>query len=151
MTVENLSERTKNILKNCGGDRDCFRCPYKDYTNCETALIDDIAGELLKSEHIEPQEAAIDHPAHYQGEFECIDLMREIYGDEAVRHFCICNAYKYRFRAGAKQGETAQSDIAKAEWYEAYVMEHMMQNNKLEWERRMADEMKRNAYCEMEE
>jgi hypothetical protein len=76
--------------------------------------------------------------------------MREIYGDEAVRNFCICNAYKYRFRAGAKQGETAQSDIAKAEWYEAYVMEHLMQNNKLEWEQRMADEMKRNTYCEME-
>lgn len=136
MTVEILSERTKNILKNCSGDRDCYRCPYKDYTNCETALIDDIAGELLKSEHdgsehIEPHEAAIDHPAHYQGDYECIDLMREIYGDEAVRHFCICNAYKYRFRAGAKQGETAQSDIAKAEWYEAYVMEHLYNNETL--------------------
>lgn len=73
----------------------------------------------------------IDHPAHYQGEYECIDLMREIYGDDAVRHFCICNAYKYRFRAGRKDGETAQSDIAKAEWYEAYVMEHLMQNTLL--------------------
>ena len=88
----------------------------------------------------------IDHPAHYQGEYECIDLMREIYGDEAVRHFCICNAYKYRFRAGAKQGETAQSDIAKAEWYEAYIMEHLMQNNKLEWEQRMADEKLKDEY-----
>ena len=27
----------------------------------------------------------VSHPAHYQGEYECIDLMREIYGDEAVR------------------------------------------------------------------
>ncbi len=95
----------------------------------------------------------VSHPAHYQGKYECIDLMREIYGDEAVRYFCICNAYKYRFRAGAKQGETAQSDIAKAEWYEAYMMEHLMQNRKLEWERRMADEklkLKRNTCCEME-
>ena len=73
----------------------------------------------------------VSHPAHYQGKHECIDLMREIYGDEAVRHFCICNAYKYRFRAGAKQGETAQSDIAKAEWYEAYVMEHLYNNEAL--------------------
>ena len=67
----------------------------------------------------------INHPAHYQGEYECIDLMREIYGDEAVRNFCICNAYKYRFRAGKKQNETAQDDIAKAEWYERYVMEQI--------------------------
>jgi hypothetical protein len=77
----------------------------------------------------------VSHPAHYQGEYECIDLMREIYGDEAVRHFCICNAYKYRFRAGAKQGETAQSDIAKAEWYEAYVMEHLPMNEMLRSEK----------------
>ena len=77
----------------------------------------------------------VSHPAHYQGKHECIDLMREIYGDEAVRHFCICNAYKYRFRAGAKQGETAQSDIAKAEWYEAYVMEHLPMNEMLRSEK----------------
>lgn len=73
----------------------------------------------------------INHPAHYQGDYECIDLMREIYGDVAVRNFCICNAYKYRFRAGAKQGATANDDIAKAEWYEAYVMEHLYNNKTL--------------------
>ena len=70
----------------------------------------------------------VDHPDHYQGDYECIDLMREIYGDEAVRHFCICNAYKYRFRAGKKQTEAAEDDIAKAEWYERYVMEKIPQN-----------------------
>lgn len=45
----------------------------------------------------------VSHPSHYQGEYECIDLMREIYGDEAVRWFCILNIYKYRFRAGKKE------------------------------------------------
>ena len=70
----------------------------------------------------------VSHPDHYQGKHECIDLMREIYGDEAVRHFCICNAYKYRFRAGKKQTESAEDDIAKAEWYERYVMEKIPQN-----------------------
>ena len=64
----------------------------------------------------------VSHPAHYQGKHECIDLMREIYGDEAVRHFCICNAYKYRFRAGAKDMATYDEDIKKAEWYENYLM-----------------------------
>lgn len=77
-----------------------------------------------------------DHPPYYQGSYECIDLMREIYGDEAVRHFCICNAYKYRFRAGAKQTETAQDDIKKAEWYERYVMENIPQNYKAWADRR---------------
>ena len=94
----------------------------------------------------------INHPTHYQGSYECIDLMREIYGDDAVRSFCICNAYKYRFRAGRKNGETAESDIAKAEWYEAYVMEHLMRNEYLQLERmeQQRMEQQRAAYCETE-
>ncbi len=68
------------------------------------------------------------HPSYYQGEFEYIDLMREIYGDETVRHFCICNAYKYRFRAGKKDGNTAEDDIKKAKWYERYLMEEVPNN-----------------------
>ena len=64
----------------------------------------------------------VNHPTHYQGKYECIDLMRALYGDEAVAGFCKCNAYKYRFRAGKKEGEDAQKDIAKAEWYEDYLM-----------------------------
>lgn len=82
----------------------------------------------------------VDHPSHYQGDYECIDLMREIYGDEAVRHFCICNAYKYRFRAGAKQTESAHDDIRKAEWYEKYIMEKVP-NNYTAW----ADRRSQNA------
>ena len=82
----------------------------------------------------------VNHPAHYQGDYECIDLMREIYGDEAVRHFCICNAYKYRFRAGAKQTESAHDDIKKAEWYEKYIMEKVP-NNYTAW----ADRRSQNA------
>ena len=64
----------------------------------------------------------VSHPAHYQGEYECIDLMRAIFGDEAVRGFCICNAYKYRFRANMKNGE---EDLQKAQYYERYLMENL--------------------------
>lgn len=70
----------------------------------------------------------VDHPTHYQGEYECIDLMREIYGDEAVRWFCILNAYKYRFRAGKKDGNSLEQDDAKAQWYENYVMKNLSNN-----------------------
>lgn len=66
--------------------------------------------------------AEINHPAHYQGNHECIDVMRAMFGDEAVKGFCRCNAYKYRFRAGCKDGESAEDDLAKAEWYEDYLM-----------------------------
>lgn len=30
----------------------------------------------------------IDHPAHYSGEHECIEVMRALFGYEAVKDFC---------------------------------------------------------------
>ena len=57
---------------------------------------------------------SVNHPAHYQGKHECIDEMIALFGLDAVRCFCMCNVYKYRFRAANKNG---QEDIAKAEWY----------------------------------
>ncbi len=62
----------------------------------------------------------VDHPAHYQGKNECIDVMLAMFGVEAVKHFCMCNAYKYRFRADKKNGA---EDISKAEWYESKLIE----------------------------
>lgn len=62
----------------------------------------------------------VDHPEHYQGKNECIDVMITMFGVEAVKSFCRCNAYKYRFRADKKNGE---EDIRKAEWYESKLIE----------------------------
>jgi hypothetical protein len=45
-----------------------------------------------------------------------------MFGDYDVAGFCRCNAYKYRFRAGQKSGESAADDIKKAEWYEEYLI-----------------------------
>lgn len=46
--------------------------------------------------------------------------MLAMFGVEAVKHFCMCNAYKYRFRADKKNGA---EDISKAEWYESKLIE----------------------------
>ena len=62
----------------------------------------------------------VDHPEYYQGKNECIDVMIAMFGVEAVKSFCRCNAYKYRFRADKKNGE---EDIRKAEWYESKLIE----------------------------
>lgn len=66
----------------------------------------------------------VDHPDHYQGKYECIELMRAMFGDEFTRCFCAGNSFKYRFRAGKKEGESAEKDLSKAEWYETYLMEN---------------------------
>lgn len=60
---------------------------------------------------------------------ECITEMREIYGDFAVFCFCILNAYKYNYRAGLKEGNTAESDFNKATWYISYA-DNLRNNNK---------------------
>lgn len=60
----------------------------------------------------------VDHPSHYQkGGRECIDVMIEKFGVDAVIAFCECNQFKYEWRAGMKDGNSAEQDLAKAEWY----------------------------------
>ena len=55
-------------------------------------------------------------PAHYtSGEIECIDAMREAFGDEALKAFCKLNAFKYLWRSGKKGSE--KEDTEKAIWY----------------------------------
>lgn len=66
---------------------------------------------------------SVNHPSHYQGKYECIELMRVVFGDNAVADFCRCNSFKYRFRAGKKDGASAAEDLAKASWYEDYLMQ----------------------------
>lgn len=51
------------------------------------------------------QHSNVNHPTHYKtGEFECIDVMVETQGVNAVKNFCICNAFKYLYRHGRKNG-----------------------------------------------
>ncbi len=59
----------------------------------------------------------VDHPNHYNREnaIECIDEMEMIYGTEALMHFCLLSAHKYRYRAGLKNN--GFEDIEKSDWY----------------------------------
>lgn len=57
----------------------------------------------------------VNHPGHYEtGKFECIEVMQEALGVEAVKAFCICNAFKYIYR---HQRKNHLEDIKKAKWY----------------------------------
>lgn len=58
----------------------------------------------------------VNHPSHYtQNKFESIDEMMIAFGPEAVYHFCICNAWKYKNRAPYKGN--FEEDMKKADWY----------------------------------
>ena len=63
------------------------------------------------------QNSMVDHPKHYnrEGAIECVDEMQLIYGDEALMHFCLLSAHKYRYRAGLK--DNGYQDLEKSDWY----------------------------------
>lgn len=57
----------------------------------------------------------VNHPAHYEtGKYECIEVMVEVFGVDAVQTYCRLNAFKYLWRAFKKNGI---EDIQKAAWY----------------------------------
>ena len=57
----------------------------------------------------------VNKPQHYaNGKVECIDAMERVFGVEAVKAFCLCNAFKYHWRHNDKNGE---EDLRKASWY----------------------------------
>ena len=57
----------------------------------------------------------VNQPPHYaNGGIECIDAMISSQGTEAVKDFCLCNAFKYIWRTKNKNGI---EDINKAIWY----------------------------------
>ena len=81
-------------------------------------VVEDEAIDVVSDE---PTEDVVNHPSHYtHGGMECIDEMLLIFGVEAVKWFCLCNAWKYRKRAFWKNGE---EDIAKSDWYIAKYKE----------------------------
>lgn len=105
-----------NIICRCDADEDEGDGEFEVDENAESEQ-DDAQPEA-------PQYEYVNGPTHYNGT-ECIENMRKLYGDEAVRWFCICNAYKYRFRNGSKPGVSAKQDDEKAHWYEDYAAKMM--------------------------
>lgn len=66
---------------------------------------------------------AVSHPDHYmQHAKECIVEMLIIFGLDNFITFCTMNAWKYRYRAGSKDGNSADQDNAKADRYIEYAV-----------------------------
>lgn len=61
----------------------------------------------------------VKHPQHYnkEGRLECWDEIRAIFGREIQFGFLIGSAYKYSYRAGKKDGNPKEQDIAKIREY----------------------------------
>jgi hypothetical protein len=119
MTTEEKRDRIREYCYN----KNCDQCPlYNVIQGSEKCFEDDADIDrnyaILfgnKDETTEETPDNVNHPSHYEtGKFECIDVMIETQGVEAVKSFCLCNAFKYLYRHKNKNGV---EDVKKAIWY----------------------------------
>lgn len=75
----------------------------------------------------------VNHPAHYNrdGAMECIDEMITVFGKDIVACFCLCNVWKYRYRASDKGHE---EDLSKSDYYMAKYKELITERSILGFE-----------------
>ena len=100
--------------KHCVGRREHFAPYYTDKSPENSPVNQPKTGE------------EIDHPTRYAGgKYECIDVMTDVFGEEAVRNFCKLNAFKYLWREQRKNGV---EDLKKCAWYLDKLIELSDQN-----------------------
>ena len=76
---------------------------------------------------VNPPKDEINHPDRYAGgKFECIEVMADVFGKEAVKDFCLLNAFKYIWRQEKKGGV---EDIKKAMFYMDYYIKLTEEEN----------------------
>lgn len=76
----------------------------------------------------------VNHPDHYQkeGRKECIVEMQDRFGSYITIIFDLTNTYKYLYRAGLKENNSIEQEIAKARWYYNHAMSLYKADVKLE-------------------
>lgn len=132
----NIKEMEARINAHCDSRMDCnenfledkcplyrgeeLGCAYSGLgVECITECYEKLFGkeeESIETEPTPPINDVINKPNHYCREdaMECIEEMEMIFGKEVVKHFCLCNIWKYRYRSAAKNGE---EDIKKSDRY----------------------------------
>lgn len=115
------------------GLNQCIRCKYE-----HDSAIDEPCVSCSKStSHFEPKEHdeidMVNHPQHYNrdGAMECIDEMIAVFGKDIVACFCLCNVWKYRYRASDKGHE---EDLSKSDYYMAKYKELITERSVLGFE-----------------
>lgn len=119
MTLEEKKQAVKDYCDlhgDCTLDGELCRLFNEDFGKCpdEWRCDEDVekAYELIHDDTHDGE--TVNHPNHYNSGMECIDEMLLIFGKEATEHFCLLNAWKYRYRAIDKNGK---EDLEKSHWY----------------------------------
>ena len=89
-----------------------FRTMSKDKSNKITEKLDKLNNLDQKEEY------DFVNPEHYKrGSMEVIDMMKLLWGTEALILHCEMSEFKYRMRLGRKPDQPTDRDLQKANWY----------------------------------
>lgn len=118
----NVDEKINELFKVCNQHKCCDDCPLckSEDSNC---AFGDYSNEDIETAYkiAFGDKEEVNHPDRYaSGKFECIDVMQDVFGKDAVMHFCLLNTFKYIWRVEKKGGI---EDIKKAVFYLNYYME----------------------------
>jgi hypothetical protein len=90
-----------------------FRTMSKDKADKITEKLDKLNNLDQKGEY------DFVNPEHYKrGSMEVIDMMKLLWGTEALILHCEMTAFKYRMRAGTKPDQPIERELEKARWYD---------------------------------
>ena len=98
----------------------CQKC--KNHGKCELELEASVNHKVVCHSYAENTENTaerddVNHPSHYDtGKYECIEVMIDIFGAEAVKTFCTLNAFKYLWRCKKKHKRPTKC-LEKSRWY----------------------------------
>ena len=74
---------------------------------------------MSRADYRTTKKEQVNHPAHYNipGRKECIEEMIDKWSAELTAIWCEMTAYKYEYRAGLKDCNSKEQDMAKRDWY----------------------------------
>ena len=111
----------------------CNKCKYEHYSAIDEPCVscNALTNNFEPKEHDEID--MVNHPQHYNrdGAMECIDEMITVFGKDIVACFCLCNVWKYRYRASDKGHE---EDLSKSDYYMAKYKELITERSVLGFE-----------------
>ena len=100
---------------------DCIRNRVQRLNACYVSVRKEKEQKMAENSKVDMHQ--VEHPSHYsqEGRLECLEEMLLMFGKENVITWCRMTAYKYYYRAGNKEHESAEKDRAKAMFYLNYV------------------------------
>ena len=134
---ETVNERTTDYICDIyDGDKNYFKeLVARDCSPYAIAAKDDDLDTMETQEEETPRTHLstydyVNHPQHYNNyDVEVIEMMRRIWGDEAVDTWAKLTAFKYRMRMGTKPDTPVEQDLEKENFYLNYRKQISNQGN----------------------